>query len=355
MDDRLPTINGNLIYLQSAHKNEFWPALLEKAYAKMHGSYEALNRKSVAEVLVDLTGGITENIDVKKMSNDIYNIIEEGFLRNSMISCFVDSKSSKHDFETTTGLMKDHCYCITDKQQFAFETETKIWFVPLLRIRDPWASDTKWNGNWSIGSEMWSFLSESMKQRIGLTLNHEGEFWISLIDFVKMFDRLEVCHLSPEHGNGKWVVKSHHFNFMDKIQLQKSHSCLEETIDTRIPKQKIHFTLDDNIEKTNDKFSVMISIIQKVAVCIKISIHKVQLNERKRICFISFNDDIYNCVRLKLTSGNYEITSESIEPIENRQFYLRIFIPTVIIMEEINSQAQEILINVNARNEMVSL
>jgi hypothetical protein len=53
------------ITARSANAAEQWIPLLEKAFAKYHGSYEALNGGDVGEALVDLTGGSVETLALK--------------------------------------------------------------------------------------------------------------------------------------------------------------------------------------------------------------------------------------------------------------------------------------------------
>ena len=50
----------SLVYSHCKEPNEFWLPIIEKAYAKIHGSYKKLHGGAMTEALVDLTGGVSE-------------------------------------------------------------------------------------------------------------------------------------------------------------------------------------------------------------------------------------------------------------------------------------------------------
>jgi len=80
IDTRIPYNKDSQspIYAKCADPNEYWVPLIEKAYAKLHGSYEALHGGSMAQALVDLTGGISEKIYME--SPEVKEMIEDGIL-----------------------------------------------------------------------------------------------------------------------------------------------------------------------------------------------------------------------------------------------------------------------------------
>ena len=64
----------------------------------------------------------------------------------------------------------------------------------------------------SSRSPEWKSISNKDKKSIGLTFDHDGEFWMAFKDFLKYFSSLEICNLSPEitsdqrKNKVKWIM-----------------------------------------------------------------------------------------------------------------------------------------------------
>lgn len=67
VDDFLPCKFGKPIFTKG-QGNELWVLLLEKAYAKMHGSYQRIENGSSDVAMRDLTGAPTKSMKVEGCS-----------------------------------------------------------------------------------------------------------------------------------------------------------------------------------------------------------------------------------------------------------------------------------------------
>ena len=78
---RLPQKNGSYCYARCSDPREFWVALIEKAYAKLHGSYEGIEGGMPIEAMVDLTGGLAERYELKhsEAHKTLYKYLRKSF------------------------------------------------------------------------------------------------------------------------------------------------------------------------------------------------------------------------------------------------------------------------------------
>ena len=64
----------------------------------------------------------------------------------------------------------------------------------LVQLRNPWG-DFEWNGDWSDASELWT---QDLKDQVGWTQENDGTFFMSLDDFRRYFNRVQICKVHDE-------------------------------------------------------------------------------------------------------------------------------------------------------------
>ncbi|XP_065091820.1 calpain-A-like isoform X4 [Ochlerotatus camptorhynchus] len=351
IDDRLPTVRGKLVYMRSTEDNEFWSALLEKAYAKLFGSYEALRGGSASEAMVDFTGGIAESYEMKDAPKDLYQIIEKGFNSHAMFACSLEPDPYKPEAETPQGLIRGHAYSLTMAKMVDIQTPNVKGKIPLIRLRNPWGNANEWNGAWSDKSPEWKFIPEETKRDIGLIFEIDGEFWMAFQDFLKYFDRIDICNMSPDcpiirkSGNYPWKQSA----FEGEWVIGSTAGGCRNYPDTfwHNPQYVVHLKVPDK-DDDEAKATAIIALLQKNRrskqykgmECLTVGLIIYRVTERDlvrkplpkefflrnasvaRSTFVNLREVTY---RFRLDPGTYVVIPSTFDPNVEGEFMIRVF------------------------------
>ena len=208
LDDALPCTASKRLAFSWGKRKQLWVPLLEKAWAKVHGSYAAIERGSVSEALAALTGAPCEVLRLRAAEGTgggCDNAAAEPDLLWARLLSFVDARFpmgvscgtvAGQDGEVVVnfkavGLQSQHAYSLLEVHQVAAYGGQ----VKLLKIRNPWGR-VAWNGAWCETSEMWT---PALRAECGAYAGSvaEGVMWIALDDFLKYFDAIDVCKVRP--------------------------------------------------------------------------------------------------------------------------------------------------------------
>ncbi|XP_058134189.1 calpain-13-like [Dasypus novemcinctus] len=203
VDDRLPLLSqeDGLEYLfvrPSRHRHEFWPCLLEKAYAKLHGSYSHLHLGYLPDALVDLTGGVVTHMDENTYPSNLVMVVKMAASAGSLMACTTPRGPTDRDQVLENGLVAGHAYTVTGAEQIQYR---RGW-EDIIRLWNP-GGKTEWRGRWSDGSQEWQETHDPRRSQLYENKEY-GEFWMSCQDFRENFSRLYICNQIPislQHGN----------------------------------------------------------------------------------------------------------------------------------------------------------
>ncbi|XP_014732899.1 PREDICTED: calpain-13-like isoform X2 [Sturnus vulgaris] len=190
IDDRLPILNGRYLSVHPRTSNEFWPSLLEKAYAKLHGSYQNLNGGYISDALVDLSGGVQVQFSLQNPPPDLEEILKAADKSRCLMGCSTPGQSTRN-IELRNGIVQGHAYTVTGAVKIPYKNGWKH----IIRIWNPWGHG-EWKGPWSDNSPQWDRVEPKYREAL-LRNKDDGEFWMSCENFQEQFSWLYICNNTP--------------------------------------------------------------------------------------------------------------------------------------------------------------
>lgn len=254
-EDRFPSSGssasspGGLLYGCSTDKNELFLPLLEKAYAKLHGSYEALDAgvsnasSRVLEAFLDLTGGSAHRVNLQherfKMRDDdenagvtsnaaalhLWKQLLRYKRRRSILTAQIKQLTFNSLDQTPLGLLKNRLYIIQYVTEVTMPPapgassviSTTPQVLRFVKLQTVWGRGM-WKGEWSNDDSKWeehTQVEHALRNDPASGFSRAGRdgcFWMLWEDFLDAFSELFVAHVfSDEAGwhqysvRGEWI------------------------------------------------------------------------------------------------------------------------------------------------------
>ncbi|EKF38067.1 calpain-like cysteine peptidase [Trypanosoma cruzi marinkellei] len=212
VDSYLPTIGCQPVFGRCANDPcKLWVSLIEKAYAKVHGSYAAIKEGDSLSALRDLTGfpfvsfadtwiaAVATSEAASSFFKTLQLYREKGYLitlstpaigidaYNNIYDTSGEADNGVKEHYRSLGLELGSLYSVVDVRRFSFPE------VLLMKIRGLCGGcGLKWTGAWSEKSEKWNkhplirFSCQPAK-------NDDGTFWMEWSDVSRYFSSGGAC------------------------------------------------------------------------------------------------------------------------------------------------------------------
>ncbi|CAF3351750.1 unnamed protein product [Rotaria socialis] len=191
IDDLLPVSTSNSLVFSRSKKKQLFAPLIEKALAKMHGSYMALKSGRCDEGLQTLTGEPCEVLFLRSSDpekkpdlNQIWLSILQSRAKGYLMTCPCSNKRFSEQIFNRMGLESDHAYSILDARQVNSQR--------LVRLRNPWG-EKEWKG---AVHENWTKWPKALRNKLTTSSVNDGVFWMPWEQMPSFFSSVTICKVN---------------------------------------------------------------------------------------------------------------------------------------------------------------
>ncbi|OCT77520.1 hypothetical protein XELAEV_18028612mg, partial [Xenopus laevis] len=366
IDDRLPFVNGDFFSVRPSCTKEYWPCLLEKAYAKFLGGYQNLDWGDPAEALVNFTGALTITLKLKGEDlhhSDIWEMVHKS-KHSALITCSseeaeVMTQNSRYNvpnameyrderkgndpankcpenIRIANGLVALHAYAVTDTAQVY-----RDGCVDLIRLWNPWGRG-EWSGRWSDNCPWWKDIDPEDRKKLN-SKRDDGEFWMPWVNFVQQFSQITIC--SPTLDFLNWGQDQTSWHKTAYKNIWPKESGLEDRFNKNLfcknPQYLIWINPSDVVKKG---YNIVISLMQNHRNRQKFGRDWLQIgfllsklpDPQRKMPGSFFPEDLQSVIRIKkrrdvtkgfrLAAGRYVITPYNLDQNQESSFLLQVFL-----------------------------
>ncbi len=177
-------------------RTEMWPMVIEKAYAKFCGSYRNIEGGKVHVALAELTGGVPQHIQITDTVRDDLDQFWQKVLHAHLNGYLLGAGTPENIAGDTTvnanGIAQGHAYAVLGVRKYKGER--------LIKLRNPHGSvGARWLGDWGESSSLWTPAAKTVLRPGN---DHDGSFWMNVVDFTSEFKYLYICRRFDE----RWIM-----------------------------------------------------------------------------------------------------------------------------------------------------
>ena len=273
------------LVFSSSNGNELWVVLLEKAWAKVNGSYARIGCGGMPHEVFDvITESYSQVISVTENNSEmIWEQLIKGYDRGYIMTAGTSGDTTNLDIEEV-GLCPGHAYTILK----VLELESKGKKIRLVHLRNPWGNG-EYSGDWSDGDSKWT---PSLKKKYGLKVEEkdDGQFYMSFDDFIYYYVSIGIAKLHPDFcttlcktnnsGGGK--------PFVMKLT---------------VPEDSVHAYI--NLYQKNPRIMLKEGGYQDLVLA-----YMVLMDENHKYIISTCNSDMHLCLNIGLNKGTYYVISD---------------------------------------------